>query len=194
MVLGCMTLANGPAGVGTPAVIPHSAYPSRSTAAHCSASATAGSTGGGNGTGAGALVGGGPSRCIKSRFDMSTARRPGSMVETISSGTRDPRGKRTWPIVSEVAANPVAAGAGGDGLRRGLLGRMPRCAKFIGRLPREYGGMLQAVFAPSGEFRPVAQNPAIAPRQPVDSWRRDHLRKHRGEGPSLWKMEEVAAR
>jgi hypothetical protein len=26
------------------------------------------------------------------------------------------------------------------------------------------GGMLQAVFAPSGEFRPVGQNPAIASR------------------------------
>src|SRR4029077_11953743 len=52
----------------------------------------------------------------------------------------------------------------------------------------EDGGMLQAVFAPSGEFRPVAQNPAIAPRQPVDSRWRDHLKT--ASGPSAQKAAD----
>src|SRR6516162_1276196 len=48
--------------------------------------------------------------------------------------------------------------------------------------------MLQAVFAPSREFRPVAKNRAIAPRQPVDSRWRDHLET--AKGPSAQKAAD----
>src|ERR1700685_3432139 len=48
--------------------------------------------------------------------------------------------------------------------------------------------MLQAVFAPSGEFSPVSQTPAIAPREPLDSRWRDHLEP--ACGPSAQKAAD----